>query len=115
MIESEQRIEQFKQEVADMRLRDPATARDRQGLRFAIVLMFAAVVIEVVAYFMAYNGQSLDQGDATVLALGGVVAAIIGAGLFVRFSLANFMRYWLARVTYEQNVQTDRVVEALNK
>ena len=27
----------------------------------------------------------------------------------------RFMRYWLARLTYEQSAQTDRMVEALKK
>ena len=33
MIESHERVEQFKQEIADMKVRDPATGRDRVWLR----------------------------------------------------------------------------------
>ena len=39
--------------------------------------------------------------------------AIIGVGLFIRFSLARLLRFWLARMVVEQQAQTDRVVEAL--
>ena len=38
---------------------------------------------------------------------------IIGAALFVRFSLSRYLRFWLIREIYEQRVQTDRVVESL--
>ena len=33
--------------------------------------------------------------------------------VFVRYSVAQFLRFWLARLTYEQQAQTDRVVEAI--
>ena len=43
----------------------------------------------------------------------GIGLAIIGVGLFIRFSLARLLRFWLARLIVEQQEQTDRVVEAL--
>jgi hypothetical protein len=33
--------------------------------------------------------------------------------LFLRFSLARLLRFWLARLVVEQQAQTDRVVDAL--
>ena len=36
-----------------------------------------------------------------------------GPILFVRYALASFMRFWLARLCWEQQAQTDRVVAAL--
>ena len=115
MMESQERVENFKREIDEMRLRDPATSRDRQGLRVGVVMMVAAAVIEVLAYYSSYNGNSAEQIDAIVLALLGTVVGIIGAALFVRFSIAQFLRFWLARVTYEQQAQTDRIVEAVKR
>ena len=57
--------------------------------------------------------SSLDQGDAIVMGLYAVTLAIIGAAVFVRYSLASFLRFWMARLTFEQSTQTDRVVDAL--
>ena len=37
--ERPERVEQFKEEIASMRLRDPATARDRQLLWLGVGLM----------------------------------------------------------------------------
>ena len=39
--------------------------------------------------------------------------AIVGGALFLRYSLAAFLRFWLARFIYEQQAQTDRIVERL--
>ncbi len=30
--------------------------------------------------------------------------------MFLRYSLAQFLRFWLARLIYEQQTQTDRIV-----
>lgn len=59
-------MEEFKQEIADMRLRDPATSRLRTLLRLGVLLM-----------------------------------------------AAQFLRFWLARLTYEHQAQPDRIIEAL--
>jgi hypothetical protein len=110
---SQERVAQFKQEIAEMRLRDPVVARERRWLRLGVVLMVVAAGLEIYAYIYSSNGNALEQNDAQVLALAGLAAAVIGAALFVRYSIAQFLRYWLARLTYEQQTQTDRVVDAV--
>ena len=106
-----QRLEEFKAEIAEMRLRDPATARDRQLLRLGVVLLAVGVVLTVVAYFMSHGTTNpLSQRDAIILALAGVAVSIVGGVLFLRYSLATFLRFWLARLIDEQQAQTDRIV-----
>jgi hypothetical protein len=105
------RVEEFKAEIAEMRLRDPATGRDRQLLRLGVVLLVVGVVLAVVAYFMSHGTTNpLSQRDAIILALAGVTVSIAGGALFLRYSLATFLRFWLARLIYEQQTQTDRIV-----
>jgi hypothetical protein len=113
MIESHERVEQFKQEIADMKVRDPATGRDRVWLRVGIALMAVGIALAIGAYFMSHSGNELEQRDAIVLALGGLVSAVVGGALFLRYSLATFLRFWLARFVYEQQAQTDRLVDRL--
>ena len=45
----------------------------------------------------------------------GLTGAIIGGALFLRYSLAAFLRFWLARFIYEQQTQTDRIVDRLDR
>ena len=52
-----------------------------------------------------------QQNDAITLGLGGIAAAVVGAALFLRYSIASFLRFWLARLIYEQKAQTDRLLE----
>ena len=109
-----ERVAQFKEEIASMRLRDPATARDRLLLRLGIALMGVGVVLAVYAYALSHGTtDALQQRDAIVVAILGVSLTVAGAALFVRYSVAQFLRFWLARLTYEQQAQTDRIVEAI--
>lgn len=111
MIESQDRVEQFKQEIAEMKLRDPATARDRLWLGLGVAMMVAAVVLGISAYAMSRGTKDpLAQNDALTVGLVGIAVAVVGAALFLRYSIASFLRFWLARVIYEQKAQTDRLL-----
>lgn len=117
MIESQQRVDDFRREVADMRLRDPATSRDRNLLRVGVLMMLIGIVLTVVAYLgsqgasAAYNTSGpAEQRDYIIVAIMGLTISVVGAALFVRYSFASFLRFWLARLIYEQQAQTDRIV-----
>ncbi len=114
MIESPDRVTEFKAEVADMRLADPAASRDRLFLKAAIALLVLGPVLGIVAYVLSHGTTNpLQQRDAIVIALVGVSVSVVGAALYLRYALAAFLRFWLARLTYEQKAQTDRVVNAV--
>ncbi|HEY3140372.1 MAG TPA: hypothetical protein VGJ86_04545 [Acidimicrobiales bacterium] len=111
MNENSERIQQFKAEVAEMRLRDPATARDRLFLRLGAVGLLAGPVVGVIAYFMSHGSTNpLQQRDAIVLALIGLTLAVVGAALFAVAAISGFLRFWLARLCYEQQAQADRLL-----
>jgi hypothetical protein len=110
VIENSNRVEQFRAEIAAMHLKDPATGRETALLRLGVVLMVGGVVLAVVSYFASHSTKlALDQGDDTILALVGVGLTISGSALFLRYSLANFFRFWLARLIFEQRAATDRL------
>ncbi len=114
MLEQPERVKQFKAEIAEMKLPDAASGRDRLLLRAGGVLMVVGVVLAPVAYSLSHGTTNpLQQRDAQVLALTGLILAVVGAALFLRYSLAQFLRFWLARLSWEQQAQTDRVVEAV--
>ncbi|MCU1451982.1 MAG: hypothetical protein JWN46_128 [Acidimicrobiales bacterium] len=104
----------FRDDMAAMRVHDPVTRRDRRIKIGSVVVMAAAAILGIVAIATSAGANnSLDQGDAIVMGLYAVTLAVIGAAGFVRYSLASFLRFWMARLTFEQSTQTDRVVDAL--
>ncbi|HZQ56739.1 MAG TPA: hypothetical protein VFA84_01815 [Acidimicrobiales bacterium] len=110
---SDARLEQFKADIADMRIRDPAVGRESLLLWAGVAGLVAGIALTVISFFLSKNTNSaLDQADYHVFALIGVAVTVAGAALFVRYSVAAFLRFWLARLIYEQRVQTDRIVAA---
>ena len=110
MAENNERVEQFRAEIASMRLKDPATARDTLLLRLGAALMLGGVAVAIVAFFLSHNtSDPLNQRDDIVLALAGVSVTVLGTGVWLRYSVAGFLRFWLARLIFEQRLQGDRL------
>ena len=111
MIESQDRVEQFRSEIADMKLRDPATGRERIWLGLGIALMAIGAALGLASFLISHNTNDPAVGnDAVTIGLAGVTVAVIGGALFLRYSIASFFRFWLARLIYEQKAQTDRML-----
>jgi hypothetical protein len=103
--------------VADVDTKDPSAAflaeiaalrvqrsgRDARLLQLGSLLMPLGVVLGVVAWFVSRNTDNpLDQRDAIILAITGVALSVVGVGLFVRYSLGEFLRFWMARLVHAQ-------------
>lgn len=113
------RVAQFKADVAAMNLRDPRASRERYLAFAGGVLLVVGLLLGVLAYFMstgarpAFNTEGpAEQRDAMIVAIIGLTVAVVGAALFLRYSIGQFLRFWLARLIYEQHAQTDRIVGA---
>ncbi len=77
------------------------------------VLMLAGVAL-VIAGWWGVSG-TLDVGRQMPYlvsgGLAGLALATIGAALYVRYSLARYLRYWLIRLVHEQRDQSERSLE----
>ena len=109
------RIDQFREDVAALELKTPADDKERVYLLASIGCMVAGVVAILGAYWGASGTAIVAQQLPYLISGGGIGLAliIVGAALFVRFSLSRYLRFWLIREIYEQRTQTDRVVESL--
>lgn len=111
---SDDRIEQFTSEIADMHLSGSAGGRDRTLLRVGVAVMVVGVIVAIVAYPISHGTtNALQQRDALVIAVIGLTLAVVGAALFLRYSMAQFLRFWMARLSWEQSTSTDRLAEVL--
>jgi hypothetical protein len=102
------RLDRFKAEIAEMRLKESDPAQEAKLVRLGGLLMVVGVVVGVVAYFLSHGTTNpLQQRDAIVIALVGVSVSIGGAAMFLRYGLTQFLRFWLARMIFEQSRPSD--------
>jgi hypothetical protein len=111
------RIEQFKADIADLKIADPSSSRDQLAARLGIAAMVIGIGLAVYAYSLSYGADADNpapqQRDAIVLALIGVTVAVTGLAFYLKGSLAGFLRFWLLRDLHERRAQTDRLLEGL--
>ena len=112
------RIEQFKADIADLRIADPSASRDQRSIKLGIGAMVVGVLLGVYAYTLSYGASTANpapqQRDAIVVALIGVALTAVGGALYLKGSLASFLRFWLVRDLHERRAQTDRLLAGLH-
>ena len=110
---NESTVEQFKAEVAAMRVKEANVGLEKVMRIIGALLMVLGFVLAVYAIIEDLNAEVIKNGvatvngpaeqrDAMVHGLAGVVFAIVGATLFIRYSFGAYLRYWLARLVFEQ-------------
>jgi len=107
--------ERLERGVADLHVPDASADSERLLLKLGVALPVVGVVLIVAAWYQA-SGSKYVADQIPMLISGGVLGLaliIVGVGLFLRFSLARVLRFWLARLVVEEQAQTDRIVEAL--
>ena len=107
------RIERLKSDAAELNVGKGA-GRDGLYQSLGAVVMAAGVVLAFVAYQLSLGkDDSRDIQSLQILALAMLALSIAGAAVFVRYSLARFLRFWLLRQLYEGQAHIDQVVEAI--
>ena len=109
------RAEQFKADIAEMRLKTGRRRGENLLLVLGVALMVAGIAIALGAYSASLNvtatpGSNVDLLDSNsyiALAVAGVAVTLAGGAVFLRYSLARFLRFWLLRQSYEQRAAID--------
>ena len=113
---AEQEREQFKNDVAQMKLKSGGSRYDGPLRILGGILM----LVGVVAAFIIYEA-SLTQKDPRniasqqILAIAFLGITLIGVALFVAASLAQLLRLWLLRQLYENQSHVDQLVNAVGR
>jgi hypothetical protein len=103
--------------VDDLHVPEPSADAEALLLKIGFALPAIGVVLILLAWYNA-SDTAFVADQIPMLISGGLLGlglAVLGVGLFLRFSLARLLRFWLARLVVEQQAQTDRVVEALGR
>jgi uncharacterized membrane protein len=105
----ESRSDRFARELAALKVSDPAKGRPRMWQNVGAGLMVLGVALAVIAYFVSQRtGDLLDADTAINIALLGITLAVVGSAVFLRYSLTGFLRFWLARQSYELSMLAER-------
>jgi hypothetical protein len=108
------RIDQFKSEVTELNLKTGSASREKLLMVLGLLLMVAGIIGSFLSYVTSRNyGSQLDVGSAIAQTVFWLSLSILGAALFLRYSLAAFLRMWLLRNLYEGQANTDRIVDAI--
>jgi hypothetical protein len=102
------RVDQFKTEVAEMKIKDSSASHDLLLLRMGGSLMLIGLVLSFAAYLTSRNDtDTIAQGEHQTLGTFGLAVAVVGGVLFLRYSLAGFFKLWLARYLHAQQAKRD--------
>ena len=112
------RIEQFKADIAELKITDPSSSprpavdpagHRRHGGRASCS---ASTPTRCPTAPTRQPGAPAARRDRARPSIG-VVVAVAGGALYLKGALAGFLRFWLVRDLHERRAQTDRVVEQL--
>jgi hypothetical protein len=109
------RVEQFLADVYALQIPSQTERRERRLFWSGVVIAIAGFVVIGLGWWGASGTKYVYQEIPYVIS-GGIFGAslvIVGAALFARYSVARLLRFWLARLVADQQVQTDRVVDAI--
>ncbi|MEZ5380365.1 MAG: hypothetical protein R2754_01075 [Microthrixaceae bacterium] len=111
------RAEEFTAEISQLKLGGSSAQNEARALQLGIVGLVVPVVLAVVGILMVMSTS--DAADQRAFAsqtfwLGNIIV-VVGAALFLRYSLGRYLRFWMIRLIHEQRAQTDRVVDAIER
>jgi len=118
------RADQFKGDIAKMKLKTGTEGKEGALQLLGALLMVAGIVVAFIAWRASLNitpskvgsnSDLLDGNSYSNFAITGLAVTVTGAALFLRYSLAKFLRVWLLRQMYEGQSHIDQVVEAIGR
>jgi hypothetical protein len=115
MNENPQRVAEFQAEIEAMKVKAGSGTNESRLLIVGSLLAVAGLALAVYGGIMVQNDAN-EYNQRAFMATGsfiGIALLIAGAAMFVRYSMARYLRFWLIRLVYESQANTDRIVKAI--
>lgn len=112
------RVAEFRDEIDSLKLKGGSADGEKRLLALGIALMVIGIALAVFGAVQVGMMGDSPADQRAYMAQGsflGIALVIAGAALFVRYSLARYLRFWLIRSSYEQRANSDRVVNAIER
>ena len=109
------RIEQFKADIAELKITDPSASRDQladppRRRRHGARRRARRLRLHAVLRRRGQRRRASSRTTPSIVALIGVALAVAGGALYLKGALAGFLRFWLVRDLHERRAQTDRLL-----
>lgn len=118
MNENPDRVAAFQKEIDSMKLKATGAENESRLLILGAVLAVAGLALAIYGGIQVQNAGDSAADQRAFMATGsyiGLALIIGGAALFIRYSLARYLRFWLVRLVHESNANTDRIVDAIER
>ncbi len=80
------------------------SGNDRRWATAGLVVMLVGIVVTIIAYVVSTNQAVLaDVVESVVLAAIGLALVVAGAAVFVRYSMTEFLRFWMLRMLFQES------------
>ena len=111
------RIDEFEAELARLRVRASSPTTEQRLLVGGLAAMPIGLLLIVIGYVGASGTTELSSQIPYLISGGllGLGLIVVGAVLFLRYSLARFMRFWLLRLIYEERTRGEAQVAASDR
>lgn len=111
---TEERRRQFKDDVANQKLKTDVSRHDGVLRIIGALLMAVGVVGVFIAYNVSLTKDDMrDVGSLQTLAIGFLALTVLGGAVYLAAALTRVLRLWLLRQLVESQSHTDRLTEAL--
>ena len=110
------RLDELKEDVAKLRIRGGSSRMEQQFKIGGALLIPVGLVLIFLAWLGASDTVFVDEQISYLISGGllGLALVMTGGCLYLRYWLAR-ERYWLARLTTEQEQQAQEMVEVLRR
>lgn len=117
MNDNPDRVAAFQADIEAMKVKATGGKNEAKLLALGVALAIIGLALAVYGGIMVQNDAN-EFNQRAFMATGsyiGIALLIAGAALFVRYSMARYLRFWLIRLVHESHANTDRIVEAIDR
>ncbi len=117
MSNNPERIAGFQAEIDAMKVKATGGRNENKWLALGVLLGVAGLALAIYGGIMVQN-DSNEYNQRAFMATGsfiGLAMVIGGAAIFVRYSMARYLRFWLIRLVHESRANADRIVDAIDR
>jgi hypothetical protein len=100
---SSDRRAEFEAQLAEVRVKTGVAETEQRWLTLGLVTAGVGVALGVIAMILAGGkDDTRDILEMVILGIVGMSLTIVGSAVFLRYSFARFLRFWMLRLLYEQ-------------